>query len=35
MDTCVICGEYVPEGTMVCINCYKEIMEREKKNEKC
>lgn len=30
MNTCVICGEYVPEGIMVCINCQKEIMEKEK-----
>lgn len=21
MDYCVVCGEYVPEGTMVCVNC--------------
>lgn len=33
MDTCVICGEYVPEGTMACINCQKEIIEKEKDNK--
>ena len=21
IDTCVLCGEYVPEGTMICDNC--------------
>jgi hypothetical protein len=25
-STCVICGEYCPEGTHVCINCQKEIL---------
>ena len=24
-DRCVICGEYVPEGRMVCIKCENEI----------
>ena len=23
MDTCVMCGEYVPEGRQVCISCEK------------
>lgn len=23
------CGEYVPEGTMVCISCWKRYMEGE------
>lgn len=23
MDYCVCCGNYVPEGSMVCINCKK------------
>lgn len=25
-STCVICGEYCPEGTHVCINCQREIL---------
>ena len=25
-DRCVICGQYVPEGTMVCHQCYIKIM---------
>lgn len=29
-DTCVICGDYVPEGSMACINCQKEIMKGDK-----
>ena len=24
MDCCVMCGGYVPEGSMVCINCIEE-----------
>jgi len=24
MDTCVMCGAYVPEGTQVCKECIKE-----------
>ena len=26
VDRCIICGEYVPEGTWVCSNCSKAIM---------
>lgn len=26
-DRCVICNEIIPEGTQVCPNCWKEIME--------
>lgn len=29
MDFCVCCGEYVPEGTMVCQSCWKRYMEDE------
>lgn len=25
-DVCVICGRYVPEGTMVCHQCFTRIM---------
>ena len=28
MDYCVICGEYVPEGSMVCKKCWIKIMGR-------
>ena len=28
MDFCVMCGEYVPEGTLICKNCWKKIMWR-------
>lgn len=27
MDYCVCCGEYVPEGRMVCASCWKRYME--------
>jgi len=23
-DTCVVCGEYVPEGRQVCVNCCRQ-----------
>lgn len=26
-STCVICGEYCPEGTHVCINCQRKILD--------
>ena len=26
MDFCVCCGAYVPEGTMVCIQCMKKYL---------
>ena len=25
-DRCVICGQYVPEGTMICHQCFVRIM---------
>ena len=28
-DTCVVCGDYVPEGRMICINCEKAGGENE------
>lgn len=33
-DKCVMCGEYVPEGRMVCEKCESEINSREKKEKK-
>lgn len=27
MDYCVCCGNYVPEGSMVCINCRRSVEE--------
>jgi len=30
-DTCVCCGEYVPEGRMVCPLCVAKYMEKEEK----
>lgn len=30
IDTCACCGEYVPEGTMVCQNCLEKSNERLK-----
>lgn len=27
-DTCIYCGQIVPEGTQVCINCENKILER-------
>ena len=32
-DTCVCCGEYVPEGRMVCYSC-DELSELQTKNQK-
>ena len=32
VDTCVICGGYVPEGRMVCPICEKQIMDDDKEN---
>ena len=34
MDTCVCCGEYVPEGRMVCWKCEKEYLGDSKNNRK-
>lgn len=31
-DICVSCGEYVPEGTCVCMKCSKSI-DNKRKNE--
>lgn len=31
-DRCVICGKYVPEGTMVCHECYVRIMNDKSNN---
>lgn len=33
-DKCVMCGEYVPEGRMVCEKCESEINSREEKEKK-
>lgn len=30
-DRCVICGEYVPEGRMVCIKCEEEANMKRRK----
>ena len=30
IDTCVCCGEPVPEGRMVCLVCEKQIMDDDK-----
>lgn len=32
-DICVICGRYVPEGTMVCHECYVRIMNDKNGNK--
>lgn len=32
METCICCGEPIPEGRMVCPKCEKEITERKKSN---
>ena len=32
-DYCVICGDIIPEGTMVCINCKHDILEDKQKEE--
>ena len=32
MDYCVMCGNYVPEGSMVCKQCWVKIMGRRCKN---
>lgn len=29
LDTCVICGSYVSEGTMVCKICYNNTMNKK------
>lgn len=29
-DRCVVCGKYVPEGSMVCPECLKKINDKEK-----
>lgn len=29
-STCVCCGEYVPEGRQVCINCETKIYDKDK-----
>lgn len=34
LDFCVCCGEYVPEGTMVCRSCWKRYMEGEEKEDR-
>lgn len=34
VDTCVICGRYVPEGTMVCSSCRNKIMNDSYKKER-
>lgn len=31
-DRCVICGQYVPEGTMVCHQCFVRIMNNKGNN---
>lgn len=33
-DKCIMCGEYVPEGRMVCEKCESEINSREEKEKK-
>ena len=33
LDYCVCCGEYVPEGTMVCRVCWKRYMENAEEEE--
>ena len=30
-DRCVICGDYVPEGVMVCVKCQEEMHEKHHK----
>ncbi len=30
MDFCVCCGAYVPEGTMVCLDCRRKYLLEEK-----
>ena len=30
MDFCVCCGAYVPEGTMVCLECRRKYLSEEK-----
>ena len=31
IDRCVVCGEYVPEGSMVCAKCQEEMREKHHK----
>lgn len=32
-NTCVICGEIIPEGSQICINCYKQFVDDIDSNE--
>lgn len=32
-DRCVMCGEIIPEGRMVCPNCERNINEKENAND--
>lgn len=32
-DRCIMCGDVIPEGRWVCINCEKEIIEKEPNNQ--
>ena len=34
MDYCIMCGNYVPEGSMVCKQCWVKIMGRRWSHEK-
>lgn len=34
MDYCVCCGNYVPEGSMICYLCRKKYLDAYRKKEK-